>query len=370
MNIIRSWLKYLCYCLIVYTSSIYMAFANPQTLNTSSHKLRIGVILEMPFAQNIDGHYSGIAVDIWDSIASMNGWDYTYIPLSANINRELTHLNESNDLDAIIGPISVNSERLQIVDFTRPFFLSSIGVIAKKHNLDILDVLKTFFSKVLIFSILILIGSFIIFIHLLWYLERGKLTGVSTNYYSALSKDMWQHLFKNGLMMPSTLMGRLITLVWILIAALLITSINANYTAAMTVNLSQTNSKITTLDDLRTVKVAGVDGQLNVQVAENNGITVQKTDNFEQAMELLLQSDVDAVVCDAPIGIEYLRLHGSKHYVMSSLIIENDELAFAVPLNSTLRYKIDLGITKLQDNDSVITICRRYIGEEASRCDM
>jgi polar amino acid transport system substrate-binding protein len=334
------------------------------------HKIRVGVFMIMPFAQNINGHYSGIAVDIWDNIAKSNNWDYTYIPLSPNANAELKRLTNQGDLDVIIGPVSVDSKRLQTIDFTRPFFLSSVGVITKKHDLNIFDVFKTFFSRVLFLSVLILLFSFIIFIHLLWFFERNKTGGISANYYRALSKGMWQNLAQKGLSMPTTLGGRLVTLVWIMFAAALITSINANYTAAMTVSLGQTNSRINSLEDLRAVNVAGVNGQANVDSAEQNGVAVQKVQTFEEAIDLLTTSRVDAVVCDATVGIEYLRLHGTKNYVLSPLVIDNDELAFAVRLNSQLRHQIDIGITKMQDDASVISICRRYVGEEATRCNM
>lgn len=333
-------------------------------------KLRVGLVEEMPFAQNIDGHYSGIAIDMWDDIAAFNHWDFVYVPVSDNIKAELQRLGPKGDLDIIIGPISVDSARLESVDFTRPFFLSSIGVITKKHELNIFDVFKTFFSRILLLSILILFLSFVVFLHILWILERGKMDGVSSNYYKAFTKEIWQHLSKKGLSMPSTLFGRLLTLLWIGFAAAVITSINANYTAAMTVSLGQSSSKINTMDDLHAVKVAGVLGQLNVETAENNGIYVEKVKTFEEAMQLLLDNKVAAVVCDAPVGIEYLRLHGETDYILSPLVIENDEVAFAVKLDSPIRHKVDLGITKLQDNTTIMTICKRYIGDQAVRCDM
>ena len=40
------------------------------------HPLRVGVYPGMPFVQNIDGHYSGIAIDIWEKTAKQNNWNY------------------------------------------------------------------------------------------------------------------------------------------------------------------------------------------------------------------------------------------------------------------------------------------------------
>ena len=340
------------------------------TTAATPHKLRVGVETLMPFAQNIDGHYSGIAIDIWENIATTNHWDYTYIPVSYNENAELKRLSPSGDLDVMIGSIAVNSRRLQIVDFSRPFYLSTVTVITKKHDLNILDVFRTFFSKVLFVSVLMLILSFVIFIHILWLCERKKSEANPHGGYAGFSKGMWENLFKKGLSMPTTLAGRLLTLVWIMFAAALITSINANYTAAMTVSLGQSNSKITSIEDLHSVKVIGVEGRGPIEVAEQNGIDVQKIPTIDEAAKLLINGDADALVSDAILGKEYLRTHGIKDFVVSSLVISNSEKAFAVKLNSPLRHQIDLGVARMHDNGSAILICRRYIGDEARRCDL
>ena len=54
---------------------------------------------------------------------------------------------------------------------------------------------------------------------------------------------------------------------------------------------------------------------------------------------------------------------------MLSPVIENDELAFCKSKHP-LRHAIDLGITSFQDDDSVEPLCKRYIGKEASHCDI
>jgi ABC-type amino acid transport substrate-binding protein len=56
--------------------------------------------------------------------------------------------------------------------------------------------------------------------------------------------------------------------------------------------------------------------------------------------------------------------------MLSPVILENDELAFAVKSNSPLRHAIDLGISTFQDDDSIEPLCKRYIGEEAHHCDI
>jgi ABC-type amino acid transport substrate-binding protein len=91
---------------------------------------------------------------------------------------------------------------------------------------------------------------------------------------------------------------------------------------------------------------------------------------MDEAVKLLEENKVDGVVCDTPLASNYLRHHNLPNLVLSPVILEHDELSFAVKRNSPLRHAIDLGITSFQDDDSVVPLCRRYIGDEAKNCDL
>lgn len=76
-------------------------------------------------------------------------------------------------------------------------------------------------------------------------------------------------------------------------------------------------------------------------------------------------------MCDTPIGAEYLRQNGLEgRFVLSRQTLQNNELAFAIRKNSPLRNAIDLGITTFQDDGTIVPLCKKYIGDEASHCDL
>ena len=51
---------------------------------------------------------------------------------------------------------------------------------------------------------------------------------------------------------------------------------------------------------------------------------------------------------------------------MSPISIENDGLAFALKKYSPLLHSIDLGIQSSQDDDTVGTICKKYINDPSN----
>ncbi len=350
-------------------------FASDTNSTPATPKLiHVGVIMDMPFAQNIDGHYSGIAVDIWERIAKINHWQFVYTPLSSNhMESVIDTLASSNNLDVVIGPVSVSAARLEKVDFSRPFYLSSIGVITKRNELGILDIAQMLLSKNLLHIIIILILSFAAYLTLLWFFERNKAReGVAiNNQYPNLTQRIWLHLFQKKVdYMPITTQGRIIGIFWVIIAAAIFTAINANFTSALTIARYKSSQTTSTLAGLQASKVAGVKGQFNIEVAEKNGIMVTKVKDIEEAIKLLDAGKVNGVVSDTPVAVEYLRQHNLPQLMLSPVILENDELAFAVKSDSPFRHPIDIGITSFQDDDSVEPLCKRYIGEEAHHCDI
>ncbi len=371
MKLFNSSLRLIFYFFLTVAATVSLA----DELGSKQHPIQVGVLMDMPFAQNINGHYSGIAVDIWDRIAKLNHWEYRYIPLNSdNMESVVDTLASTNKLDVVIGPVSVSAKRLEKIDFSRPFYLSSIGVIIKKHELGIFDIAKILVSKNLLHIIIALILSFTGYLTLLWLFEHKKVrNGLNNNHlqYPSLTQRIWLHLFQKKVdYMPVTTQGRVIGIFWIIIAAAIFTAINANFTSALTIARYENAHRSGTLEGLQVSGVAGVTGEFDIEVAEKNGIPVTPVKNMQEAIRLLEKDKVAGVVSDTPVAMHYLRQHNLNDLTVSPVTLENDEISFAVKLNSPLRHAIDLGISSFQDDDSVVPLCRRYVGEQANRCDL
>lgn len=371
MKLFNSSLRLIFYFFLTTTAMVSLA----DELGSKQHPIQVGVLMDMPFAQNINGHYSGIAVDIWDRIAKLNHWEYRYIPLNSdNMESVVDTLASTNKLDVVIGPVSVSAKRLEKIDFSRPFYLSSIGVIIKKHELGIFDIAKILVSKNLLHIIIALILSFTGYLTLLWLFEHKKVkNGLNNNHlqYPSLTQRIWLHLFQKKVdYMPVTTQGRVIGIFWIIIAAAIFTAINANFTSALTIARYENAHRSGTLEGLQVSGVAGITGEFDIEVAEKNGIPVTPVKDMQEAIRLLEKDKVAGVVSDTPVAMHYLRQHNLNDLTVSPVTLENDEISFAVKLNSPLRHAIDLGISSFQDDDSVVPLCRRYVGEQANRCDL
>lgn len=115
--------------LLLYTFLIICAFtsqAQTDQLNTVQDTLVVGIAGSEPFVFEELG--KGIATEIWDEIADKRSWDYKYMAFE-NVEDALHQLN-SGDLDVVVGPISITSNRLEDMRFSQPFYNSSISIIS------------------------------------------------------------------------------------------------------------------------------------------------------------------------------------------------------------------------------------------------
>lgn len=264
--------------------------------------LIIGIKESPPFTyKDGQGEFIGIGVYLWEAIAKTMGVTYRYEELSlAGILEGL----EQRTIDLAINPLTVTSQRIQNMDFTQPFFISNsviaIPIEGKKGALS-------FFMKVfsLRFAGAVLLLLFVIFIFgsLVWFFERKRNDQFENN-----SKGIWDGVWwaaatmttvGYGDIVPKTMMGRLIGLVWMFSAILLVSGIMAGIASALTVN--QLESKWNDVNDLRKVKTGTVEKSASELFLENHFIRSLPYPNLSAGLKDLQADKIEAFVYDEPI---------------------------------------------------------------------
>ena len=80
----------------------------------------VGVAGNEPFVFSQNSSTKGIAIEIWEAMAEKKSWDYTYKTFD-NVEDALYALNKG-ELDIVVGPISITSQRLEYIRFSQPFY--------------------------------------------------------------------------------------------------------------------------------------------------------------------------------------------------------------------------------------------------------
>lgn len=351
---------------------LILIFLSLTTCNSYADRvLRVGIVDPVPpFVLLSDHTYSGIVISLWQTIAANEKLSYKYVLLEPNTDAAIKALYD-NKIDVLLGPISMTSERFKWVDFSYPFFLNEVGVVELKPATNLGHIFLVFLE---ILESPFLIGFliiFIVYVHGLWLFERERIPGFPKGYLRGIGFVLWPHLLQRGLReIPRTIGGRLISLAWGLAAAILVTSILATVTSKLTLALVTPQGKFNQINDLQDETVAAVKGTHAVVEAEKTGAKVIQAQNIGQAMDWLAQGKVEAIVEDYVLAKVYINDHDYPKLHLSPLILSNDEYGIAVRKDNPLLKKINAQILFLQENDSTVAMCAKYIGQDARACKL
>ena len=66
--------------MIIRILSLLIMMSTPIVLpaEESSKTIRVGLVSNAPFVVTEGGKFSGLAVELWEEAAKLNGWDYKY----------------------------------------------------------------------------------------------------------------------------------------------------------------------------------------------------------------------------------------------------------------------------------------------------
>ncbi len=359
--------KYLTFLGLLLAFFILPCFADSPS---TAIPLRVGVITDKPFAMKDGPGYQGLAIELWANVADANHWTYHYVPAGEDVYHAIQQL-QAKKYDVLVGPISVNERRLFLVDFSRPFFINKVGVIIKKQNRSFISMLDDFLPRTLGFLIVVLACTFAVFLHLLWYFERGKHPEISLNYRHGISAGIWTHLFKKGFShMPLTLHGKVTLLLWLGSLIVLFSLFNASVSAAFTVALAKTYDQVASFSDLDQLRVIGVEGVSATTLARNQGLALTTVATLSEAVAKLQANQADAIIYDALAAQQYLQANDVHGLRMSDFILGQEQYAFAVPYDSFLLKGINMALVKSQENTLANYYCQKYIGSGSTYCQL
>lgn len=307
-------------------------------LNIQNDTLIVGLKMSPPFTMKDEaGNFSGVSIDLWEEIAVNLGVKFIYKEY------DLKHLLiavKNREIDLCISPLTVTSDRLKVFNFTQPFYLSNISIAVKgKKKSFIIMLLSNLFSLNFLKAILALFGVIFILGILLWFAERRKNEQVAENIKGIGDGIWWAAVTMTtvgyGDKAPVTPLGRSIAFFWMFLSIVIISSLTASITTALTMERISTN--IEELKDLDKVNTGTVTASSTEAYLVKRGINVKGIEDIETGMKMLEKGEIDAFVYDEPI----LRYIIQKNKLNETIRIIEDEFnsqyySFSLPTNHKL----------------------------------
>lgn len=341
---------------------------NAQTSTTDSvpKVLKVGLGGSEPFVFN-NADSEGIAVEIWDEVANKKGWNFDYVSYSS-VNKGLDAMKKG-EVDIMVGPISITSQRAKHYRFSQPYYQSSLAIASRIEDAGLWGRIKPFFSMQLLIAVGIFLFILSIVGTLFWLAEHKESPEqFPKDPVKGIGNGMWLAIVTMsttgyGDMAPVTLRGRIVAGVWMVITIIFATSMVAGIASTLTLS-GLGSSTVSNIEELAGKKTATVTGSPAVSFIKEHKSRPVMVGNIQEAMKLLHEKKVDAVIYDRP-QLLYFQKNGPEDEIyIAKAEYYKQGYGVAFPLDSELVNEVNLGLLELAEKQKVIEIVDDYLGKD------
>jgi polar amino acid transport system substrate-binding protein len=339
----------------------------PEPLIIIDRPLVVGIYHEPPFAIAVDDSaaWDGLSVQLWREIAESLDLDYTFHQIERDAILDLM-ADGTIDVSLLTVATFAGEEKL---DFSQTYFTTYLGV-AERREQAIWDIVRAvlspqFLSTAFWITILVaVVGA------LIWIIEGRKHSDL---YGDKLPHGIWTGFWWAAVTMsttgygdivPQTHKGRILALVWMLLAMV----ITASLTATITTVLTQTSGfqPVTFPEGLRDASVGAVEESLGTQLLEEQEIDFRVFESTDLAIQALRDKEIDIVV-DSLAALRYVRTQAINPLTDLSLQSTGrvpQHYAFGLAEGSPLREPINRLILRRINGVQWHEVVNRYVPEE------
>jgi polar amino acid transport system substrate-binding protein len=325
----------------------------PTPVVISAKTLKLATRLVPPFVTEENGELGGFSIELWKNIAQE--LDIKSEFKKTGTVTELLNTVKSKRVDAGIAAISVTSQREQDFDFSQPIFDSGLQILVRNqgHHSSIGRLVDSLFTPALFQLLGIMLLIILIPAHIVWLVERNHRGGFleNSNYFPGIFKACWWAagtLATQAEEMPKSPWGRVMAVVWMFISVVFIAYFTATVTTSLTVEQLQSNIKGP--QDLPGKRVATIAGSTSANYLRQQKIESKEFKQIDEAYTALNDSELDAVVFDAPILLYYAAHDGKGKVQVVGSIFRKESYAIALPNGSPYRKPINNALLSLQEN--------------------
>lgn len=317
--------------------------------------LVIGYNIAPPFVTNSEVGLEGPSVWLWDQVAEDLNIVFEYRQLRLD---SLLYALSSGEVDLSLSPLTITSERSEVIDFSSPYYIAHSALLQKDSlgASQTLEFLGSFFSLNFLRVLGGLVLTILVFGLLVWLFERH---GNPEEFGTGL-KGLWSGFWWSAVTMstvgygdksPRTTGGRIIALIWMFTAIIIISGFTATITSSLTV--SSIGSESDLIDDFKENKMGTIQNSGTHSWMQSNFFTKRKA--YPKMTELLAALDreeVEVVAYDRPILQSIINADTMERYRLLPIDFNPQFYATGMSRNLSpqLRREINFGILRYTED--------------------
>ncbi|MEJ2378687.1 MAG: transporter substrate-binding domain-containing protein [Pseudolabrys sp.] len=332
---------------------------------SSQRELVIGTKEAPPFSmKEVDGSWHGISIDLWHHVAEQLHLRYHFVEVP-NVEGLIAGV-AARKFDVAVAALTVTAKRVQVIDFTQPFYGTGLGIaVPAGGEPSWLPLLRTLTSFGLVEAILALVGLSLAAGMLIWIFERRHNEDFSGSAIKSLTTGLWWSTVamtqrQAGGINPKTLPGRFVAIVWMVVSIVVIAVFTASVTSTLTIKHLQ--GTVHGVNDLPTVRVGAVAGTSTEDAISRLGIRYRKFATPQDGLKALRAHSIDAFVYDKPILAWIIQNGFSSSIMLIDATFDPQQYAFAIPRDSSLGRALNVAVLDAIHSEWWRQTTFRYLG--------
>jgi polar amino acid transport system substrate-binding protein len=363
-------IKFLSYfLLIVLALSPHLVAQESSKQMEQADTLLVGLAGSAPFlmVDTSTKSFSGVAFEIWRDIAIEKGWNYKTMQFPS-VPEALNALRAGN-IDVLVGPVNITSERARTVNFSQPYYYSGQGIMSRIDERSIWDRISPFFNTNLLFAVLALLFVLFVVGLFVWIAEKkASPEQFPEDAPRGIANGMWLAIVTMsttgyGDKAPITFWGRVLTGTWMVISMIFSASLVAGIASSFTLSGMGSNI-ITEANQLRDVRVVAPSYDVVRDfLTENHAIAI-KTKSLDEAYQMLKDKKVDAIVFDRPQLLYLKQSKADGNIIVSKSYYEPAGYGFAFPnTEQNLIKELNIQMLELNELGKVKSIINEWLDD-------
>lgn len=331
------------------------------TNDPAGRPLRVVTTAVAPFVLPKSDPPVGFSVDLWSEVAQRMRVEYTWTVVPQP---ELLQAVQRGDADVAIAAITMTPEREMLVDFSHPYFDSGLQIMVRvQQESHFLSTFRSIPWQAIgqLFAIAIVIVFLLA--NVLWLIERRRNSNFMKGYLRAIGEGLWGAMLiiatgEHGDRDAPGVLKRVTVVVMWLLGVVLIAQLTATVTSSQTVERLQ--SSIRGPDDLPGKTIASVAGTVAGDYLAHRGLPFVNVNYGPEAIRMLTEGEVQAVVFDAPTLQYWAAKQGQGVVQVVGPLFRPEKYAIAVAEGSELRKKINEAVLTIYEDGTYEKIYARW----------
>ena len=351
-------------CLFLLLLLPILSYAQSDSARVSgTNLLQVGVVEAPPYGiKDEQGNWDGMSIRLWRRIAEKSHLTYNLVEV---LDSDQAAAKLENREIQVALHVELAPEMVGRIRYLQHHHTSNLAVALPKST-TLLTTLKAFFTKELLFIVLglsvllLLVGTIIYFVERSdneddFGGERSTLQGIGSGFWWA---GVTMTTIGYGDKAPTTVAGRAVAMIWMLIAI----GISATLTAAI-INASNAQNTVSFPDDLSTKKVVAVENSAAADFLQMRGIEFTPVKEALDGLTQLSDSEIDLFV-GSSAEINY-RVNNNDNLSASVQSTDARPITFALALrpNDPLAEPLDRAVIEYLSSANWLDVKNQYLGK-------